>query len=115
MLKVIIAGGRDFKNFELIEETMREFYNHQQLEIVCGGAKGADALGLLWAQQYDFLIRMFPAEWGDYGNAAGPIRNGQMAQHADELVAFWDGYSRGTKNMIETMQKLDKPIHIVRY
>jgi hypothetical protein len=32
------------------------------------------------------------------------------------LIAIWDGESKGTGNMIQTMEKLKKPceIHIVR-
>jgi hypothetical protein len=35
-----------------------------------------------------------------------------MADYADALVAVWDGSSPGTKNMINIMQRLDKPVHI---
>ncbi|WP_197026348.1 hypothetical protein [Polaribacter sp. Hel_I_88] len=43
----------------------------------------------------------FPAEWNKFGKAAGPVRNKEMAIYADALIAFWDGKSRGTKNMIQ--------------
>ena len=43
----------------------------------------------------------FPADWNRFGRTAGPKRNKQMANYANTLVAFWDGKSRGTKNMID--------------
>ena len=46
-----------------------------------------------------------PAKWDKHGNSAGMIRNSQMADYADGLIALWDGESRGTKNMIETASK----------
>lgn len=42
-------------------------------------------------------------------------RNKAMAEAAYVLVAFWDGKSRGTGNMINTMKKLGKPVKIVAF
>ena len=42
------------------------------------------------------------AEWKKWGRRAGYRRNVQMAQHADALIAIWDGKSPGTRHMIET-------------
>jgi hypothetical protein len=43
------------------------------------------------------------------------MRNAEMAQFADGLLAFWDGESRGTDNMIQQMKRLGKPVKVVRY
>ena len=40
--KYIVAGSRDFTDFELLERVLKEF---EIGEIVCGGARGADLLG----------------------------------------------------------------------
>ena len=53
--------------------------------------------------------------WDKYGPSAGPRRNAQMAEVADALIAFWDGKSRGTKNMIDTANKKDLQVAVVRY
>ena len=82
-------------------------------EVVCGLAKGADLLGKLFAEVNGYPCKDFPADWNKYGRAAGPIRNKQMADYADAAIVFmWDN-SRGSKNMIETMQKLGKPVYVV--
>ena len=47
--------------------------------------------------------------------AAGLKRNQQMANDADALIAFWDGKSRGAKNMIQFANKLDLRMIIVFY
>lgn len=57
----------------------------------------------------------FPADWNAHGKAAGPIRNQQMAQEADVLIAFWDGKSRGTKDMIEKATRAGLDMHVYRY
>ena len=110
MSKTIVAGGR---TYQLSEEDYKILDNAGISEIVCGGAKGADQCGKEWAKTYEVPVKMFPADWNTHGKAAGPIRNKQMAEYADSLIAFWDGKSRGTKNMIETAKKLKLNVEVV--
>ena len=53
-----------------------------------------------------YQIKRFPADWGKYGKKAGIIRNRAMAEYADALLAYWDGKSSGTRNMIEIAREL---------
>lgn len=116
-MKIIVAGGRDFTDYDLMREKLDHYFqNHaQNIEIVCGEALGADSLGKFYAQRKGYNILSYPADWKKYGKSAGIRRNKEMAKVADGLVAFWDGKSRGTANMIEEMQKLHKPFKIVYY
>ena len=88
-MKVIIAGGRDFNNYDLLSQTMDEL-NIIVSEVVCGDAAGADTLGAAWASANGIAVKHYPADWGTYGRSAGIIRNRQMAEYADFLIAFWD-------------------------
>lgn len=124
MLKVIIAGGRDFDDYELMQEYMKvlspdlAFFGGVERsgpEIVSGACRGADALGERYARDHNLPITRFPADWSAYGKSAGPRRNNQMADYADVLVAFWDGKSRGTKHMIDTARHSGLGVHIVQY
>jgi len=115
MKKVIIAGTRTFNNFELVKSTMKELYYPNEVEVVCGEARGADALGRFWATNMGFTIHSFPADWSQFGKRAGYLRNREMGEFADEAVIFWDGMSKGTKYMIDIMDELGKPIHIVKF
>lgn len=81
-------------------------------EIVSGSARGVDKEGEVYAATKSISVKRFPAEWNKYGKSAGMIRNTEMAKYADCLVAIWDGKSRGTKHMIETMTKMNKPVHV---
>lgn len=74
---------------------------NDEIEIVSGGAKGADALGEKYAKEKGYKLKRFIAEWDKYGKKAGILRNHEMAIYADALLAYWDGQSRGTKNMID--------------
>jgi hypothetical protein len=114
-MKVIIAGGRDFDNYNLLQEKCDELINSNLTEIVSGRAKGADTLGERYAKEQGFDTKLFPADWKTHGRKAGFIRNKQMADYGEMLIAFWDGKSSGTKNMIENANKLGLIVHIVNY
>lgn len=103
MFRVIIAGTRTFNDYELLRSyaDFKLSRINDTIEIVSGGASGADALGERYAQERGYSIARYPAAWGEYGRGAGPRRNREMAMNADALLAFWDGKSPGTKNMIE--------------
>ena len=117
MLKVIIAGGRDFKDYHLLHEKCKKilFTNYSPSDLVILSGKeprGADALGERFAKQYGIKILEFPPDWNKYGKAAGPIRNRQMAENANALIAF-DTSGRGTKNMIETANELGLKVRVI--
>lgn len=118
--KVIVAGGRDYMDAaEMLghmwdaDAAAKERGMH--IAIVSGMARGADLLGRALALEHGAKVYEFPADWDRYGKSAGFKRNEQMAQFADALLAFWDGSSRGTAHMIETMRKAGKPVQVVRY
>ena len=119
MFRVIIAGTRTFSDYSLLAEyadkKLAEVSKKDSIEIVSGGASGADALGERYAKERGYYIRRFDAEWKRYGRAAGPRRNKQMAEYADALLAYWDGKSRGTKNMIEEAKKRGLKVAIKQY
>ena len=101
MYKVIVAGSRDFTDYPLLCSLMdQELAGSENVEIVSGGARGADALGERYAREHGYSLKLFPADWDKWGKAAGPIRNSQMAGYADALIAFWNGRSAGTRDMI---------------
>lgn len=116
--RVIVCGCKDFKDrdfcFSKLDEILPGYDNP---EIVSGHAKGADAFGEDYAKQHSLPLQIFPAEWNRYGRAAGPIRNRAMLQYALEkkplIIAFWNGTSRGTKNMISQAEKAGAEVKIV--
>ncbi len=87
----------------------------EDITVVCGKARGADLFGEQYAKERGYAVAYFPADWDKHGKAAGFIRNEQMAQNADALVAFWDGRSRGTRNMIELARRYNLKVRVKRY
>lgn len=116
MIRVIIAGGRDFQDWDkLVEICDLAFVNYKEIEIVSGGANGADLLGERYANERGYLIKRFPADWEKYGKSAGYRRNAEMADYAGALIAFWDGVSRGTQHMINLAKQKELKLLIVNY
>lgn len=112
-MKVIIAGGRDFKDFELLVHSIWDL--DLVTEVVSGKARGADSLGEQWAKENNIPISAHPADWDTHGKSAGYIRNSEMADYADALLAFWDGKSKGTKHMIDLATKKGLEVKVVKY
>ena len=111
---VIIAGTRTFDDFDLLCRKCDVFFSDKKpTAIICGEARGADTLGRRYAEDHGISVESYPADWDHYGRSAGFIRNKEMASRADALVAFWDGKSRGTKNMIEIARSKGIPIRVV--
>jgi len=101
-MKVIIAGGRDFSDYDNLCQVCNKILSEQtNIEIVSGVASGADKLGERFAFDNGYPIKQFPADWDKFGKSAGYKRNAEMAEYADALIAFWDGKSKGTKHMID--------------
>lgn len=117
--RIIIAGGRDFMDYALLKSTcdqlLAESSRSQQPIIVSGHATGADKLGERYAKEKGWKTDLHPADWIRHGRAAGPIRNREMAMAANALIAFWDGKSRGTKNMIDLANKMGLQVAVVNY
>jgi cysteine synthase len=112
-MKLIIAGSRDFDDMGFVAAWIIHKFRLDDIdEIVSGGARGVDACGEQFARMHGIPVKQFPAQWDLHGRAAGPIRNAQMAKYGDVLIAFSSG-GRGTANMISTMRKEGKPVHIV--
>jgi DNA-directed RNA polymerase subunit RPC12/RpoP len=131
--KVIIAGSRKFNDYKKLSyycdrtvESLRE--DDRPIEIVSGAAKGADRLGERYARERGYKIKSFPAPWEEiddkppkeiatrlgrkYWVRAGHFRNEKMARYADALILFWDGKSKGSKNMLQIAKHYNLTIDI---
>lgn len=119
LFRVIIAGTRSFNDYELLRTSCNNLLSEKQrthtVVVISGTARGADQMGERYARERGFQLRRFPADWEQHGKSAGHIRNAKMADNADALIAFWDGQSRGTKNMIDNARRKGLAIRIIQY
>lgn len=102
MFKIIVAGSRDFFDYEFLKERLDNALKNitEEIEIVSGKAKGADTLGEQYAKERGYKIKEFPADWNGLGRKAGPLRNEEMAKYANACVVFRKNFSRGSSDMI---------------
>jgi hypothetical protein len=115
---LIVAGSRTFTDRELLETKIYEYSQAvlpKQVVIVSGMARGADLMAYEFAIQSFEPVWEFPADWDKFGKRAGMIRNTQMAKIAHGLLAFWDGKSTGTAHMIQLMERLSKPVEVIKF
>ncbi|WNF07240.1 DUF2493 domain-containing protein [Brevibacillus borstelensis] len=118
MYKVIVAGTRTFNDYSRLKREIDDFLKETYvfgapITIVSGGARGADKLGERYAKENDYLVEVHPADWDRHGKRAGYIRNKEMAEVANALIAFWDGKSRGTRMMIELARSHGLDVRVV--
>lgn len=121
MTSLAIVGSRSFTNYVLLKETINQFYPSPGdiLEIVSGGAKGADSLAERYARENNIrMIRLRP-KWrndqGIYNPRAGFDRNKHIVSRASHVVAFWDKNSRGTLDSINYAKKLGKRLDVIEF
>jgi len=122
--RIIVAGSREFTDYALLDRKLTHVLQRltpDDTAIVSGLARGADLMGKRWAEEHGFDVLPFPANWyprgkeGGLDRRAGYIRNEEMLKVATHLVAFWDGQSPGTSNMIDIARKKGIKVVVVHY
>jgi len=114
-VKLIIAGSRGIAVSEKTLTQVVEALKLEVTEVVSGNCKDSpDVSGEHWALVKGLNLQLFEADWEKEGKAAGPVRNKKMAEYADVALIFWDGASRGSKNMADHMHRKKKPVHVVK-
>jgi len=81
--------------------------------VLSGTCRGADRQGGLWAAEHKVEVHWYMPDWERYGKRAGPMRNARMVQAADALLAFHDGVSRGTADVIRKARGAGLGVHVV--
>lgn len=107
-MKLAVVGSRDFDDYEFLKK-MLDY--HPCSQIISGGARGADVLAKRYAAEQGIPIKEFMPDWSIHGKSAGYLRNEQIIEASDELVAFWNSTSRGTKHSIDLAKKVGKPVY----
>ena len=119
MYRIIIAGSRDFTDYDKLKEVFSKACDYwnildpKDIEIVSGGARGADRLGENLALSYGFKLTRIPADWNTHGKSAGYKRNKVMAEYGTHLLAFHINGSKGTGHMINLAMK--NHLDVVKY
>jgi hypothetical protein len=114
-VRVLVCGSRNWHDRDRISARLAQLPGADDTVIVHGNARGADRLAGEEANKLGLLVEVCPADWERHGKQAGIIRNEQMAAAgADLCIAFWDGRSTGTFDMMKRATTHGIPLDIVR-
>ena len=107
-MKIAVIGSRKLQIDNIGDYIMRDCD-----EIVSGGAVGVDKSAAKFANENKIKLTEFFPIYEKYGRAAPIVRNKQIVDYADEVIAFWDGSSKGTLFVIKYCEKQKKPCKII--
>ena len=108
-MKLAIIGSRG-----LITQNIDKYISEDVTEIVSGGAKGIDSCAAEYANKNGIKFTLFLPDYTRYKKGAPLKRNEEIANYADECLAFWDGESRGTKYTVDLFLKKGKKVIVVQ-
>lgn len=114
MINLAVIGSRTFRDSASLWaelDSMRESIRC----IVTGGAEGPDQMAELWAFAKNIPIIVIKPDWEKYGKSAGPIRNKDIIDNCDEVLAYWDGKSKGTQHALALARREEKTIHLRKF
>lgn len=111
--RVAVVGSRAFSEPETVMNFLVKYCMGAAC-IVSGGARGVDSWAEYFANRSKIPLSVYPAEWDVYGKSAGYRRNEVIVNHADIVVAFWDGISRGTKHTMDLATKYNRQLYVIQ-
>lgn len=105
--RLLVCGGRDFKNENLVWKKLVEL---SPRVVIHGGARGTDMLADVAARGLGIQVEIYKANWDKHGKSAGPIRNVEMLKNGkpDAVLAFPGG--KGTAHMMMIAEKAGVPV-----
>lgn len=108
--RIAIVGSRSFP--ENLRYLIRDYVSQlpPNSVIVSGGARGVDSWAVEEARRCGLqYVEYLPQKYDDNGKYRGPKaffeRNYDIIDDCDQVVAFWDGTSTGTKHSLDYAQK----------
>lgn len=115
-MNLAVVGGRTFHDYDKLKVMLDVLLDGFGFTtIVSGGANGADSLGEKFADERGLKKIIHLPDWEKNGKAAGMIRNRDIINDADMVVACWNSKSRGTENSINLAKSQNKTTLLIYY
>ena len=106
-MKLAVVGSRGIESFDL-----SPLIPPETTEIISGGARGIDTAAARYARENGLPLREFLPEYEKYGRRAPLVRNAQIVEACDQVLAIWDGRSGGTMYTVRLAQSMGKPVRL---
>ncbi len=111
-MKYAIVGSREYNDLGQVREWVQMMEENDVL--VSGGAKGVDGAAMNEAEKMGISQLIFYPDYKKYGSRRAPIaRNIEIVDNCDEVIAFWDGESKGTHFTIDYAKKTNKTVTVI--
>lgn len=107
-MKVAVVGSRNLTNIEI-----GRYISEDVNEIISGGAVGVDSCAAEYARINGLKLTEILPQYDKYGRGAPIVRNKEIVNYADKVIAFWDGSSKGTLSVIKYAEKVGKPCEVI--
>ena len=121
---LLVAGARTYNDYEelcgILDHLLQNVKLKYDIEIVNGGARGADSLASKYAEEHNYKNTVINADWNRYGKSAGYKRNVQMHEYISQYanracICFWDGQSNGTAHNFQLSKSYNTRLNVFDY
>ena len=110
-MRLAVIGSKEFHNYSKLKSVLAMISGITA--IISGAATGTDSLAACYAVEHNLKLIEFPPEFEKFGDKAKHIRNRQIVENCDQLIAFWHGKCEGTKYTLDYAAKMNLPIRII--
>ena len=117
--RVIIAGSSGFDDYTLFENKCNHFLSEKikthNVIILEGTSYRTQNLIQKFSYENNLIVVPYDAEWGKYDRDAGYKSNEKMIKIADALIAFWDGQSKFTEDLIKSAKNNGLKVKVITF
>ena len=104
-MKVALIGSGSFRDYDQLEKKLNKF---GVSEVVSAGVKGPDHLAEIYAISKGLKYSVLKTHHNEDGRGTDGLRNWQISEKVDMIIAFWDGRSKETIRTIRHAMSIGK-------
>ncbi len=110
-MRLAVIGSKEFNDYSRLKAILNKISGITV--IISGAAAGTDKMAAQYALEHNLKLLEFPPDFAKYDEEAKHVRDRQIVENCDQLIAFWDGECEGTKYTLDYAEKMNIPIRII--